>query len=262
MSKMRLLILFAFVSWSLSIVGVSSVRAAGRCNIYDRISAAVPPSVQPVFKSGEMLRISGSGRTSEYFVRHRAWKGSFDVCHFVEQQLFPVSSYTGDVVLSETPPATDAAISRYSFMMITSAICPLQDDDRYVPTRGVSEGVFVALARLVQRVGASHLSQLVCPSTNLGALSSNVSLADQVPHYKKMKIRAINLIDYETYESPAKYQIAIGEAERDRPNIVILADLSEGSFCISSMGSIPILGMPSELEIAATSKIAVGSGDN
>jgi len=114
------------------------------CKIYFEGDPGVPKNIEFVLRRNKSRAVEGcfgrNKKLSRYNVLSPVTKGRFDVCSY---------QATGPYVHGIQ------SLQTQTYLTQTSGTCPRQGEKSYVPTSGVSAGVFVSLTRFSDRLLSS-----------------------------------------------------------------------------------------------------------
>ena len=219
---------------------VMEARASSEpvCRSYDRSSVKVPAAAKKYLSQGMALRVcSPPEGEREYFVQSKPWRAHMDVCHFEERRLYPVGDALkpGDFRETETPG--DALIRVQTLMAPIGSACPDQNDPRYIPVSGVSEGVFLHLVRLWDRISEStktlDAACSVTPRTDNQARAFSILRGLVESHSGNLVRVFLPPIESEA-GGPIKYELTIDDTNSDHFSYISF-DLIDGQFCIAKV---------------------------
>jgi hypothetical protein len=210
------------------------------CKVHKMMSGELPESARSLFLRGAMMRVCNLGGQVYYYAMWRPWKGRFEVCHFVEQRLFPILSIDQTVVLTDDAGGSKD-VQTHSYMALVSASCPAQDDTIYTLTSSISEGVFIAQLRLLGELRNSEDS--FNKTCFLPMMGRNEAAERVRPDYTKLSkflrpvaphIRRIEFTGFESPpDQPAQYNLELNDPEDRLKFVSIKSDLTDSGFCIA-----------------------------
>lgn len=151
--KRLLLVMFLMASPVDSLASISPYS----CQEYFGNESDVPPEARNILalvpgSAARVCSVPGEPGSEAYWLISPAIRGAFGVCQFTERLVFKDGK-----AWTYIPPVDEPYLaSRRVLIMISDETCARQDDPRYILANDVSEGVFVAVVQLWDRISSGE----------------------------------------------------------------------------------------------------------
>jgi len=200
----------------------SVVDVEEMCKIYVANETAIPIQVQVLMKRYSATTASYAcmrqdGQITEYSVLTSVWRRPFGVCEFEKASTAYLQGK------GFFPPQM--------YMAKIPSECPQQNDSRYIPANGVSEGLFVQILNFFDRLAAS-------PEALDSAFRDN-SKQEEFPVLRsnilarRVHVQGISLAPFFLSADISGYEVSLKEAPTSRQGWLVSVDLTSTGFKIT-----------------------------